>query len=708
MNRSPILIICALLLAPFAWAGADIPIQVADGIFRSGQPSSAELKQMAAKGIKTVLSLRSDSPTGESVEVGSLGMQLARVGMRDDRLPSYQEVDEALNIMQDAVRRPILVHCRDGKDLTSVVIAAYRVSVEKMDVPAAVAEAKRDCVSSACHDLTSWLEHYRSNRKERGAGRRATENPAVVAPAQGMLTARLALTDANKAFDGAGRRGLFDADPVVFSGAKKGALAATQPSLTGSQRPVLVPSPLTPAQRADLVRRAIDVLNKNQQSFPSAGGGVVHFTAPDKARYPFQWLWDSCFEAIGLRHVDTGRAEDELRSLLKGQWPNGMIPNIVNARADVLASRQWQQAKDDIRHFRIFAALKDGYKALDYKVQEGVFALMYDHKSKSSGITQPPIVAESAMAVADSLPPRNRDAFLVDMYPQIKRYYDWIAQERVQGGLMVVYHSWETGADNSPRFDPVYGVKPGPFHSMWFNLTKKLPAILALKGNDWQSSDRFAAKCVDMNSYYYKNLLALADMARTTGHPQDAAGYEAQAQAVRTAMLSQLWDPKAGAFRDAGMVHGHWQELNAETPAELMPLYAGILDKNDPRVADIVATITDPKKFGTPYPLPSVAVGDPRFDPNGYWRGTSWVNVDYMVAKGLLAYGYTDQARELLQRTLDMVARGGMREYFNPETGEGLGAKNFSWTAALVIEINDMLDKLGPAPASGQPALAHA
>ena len=663
---------------------------------------------MAAKGIKTVLSLRSDGPTGESVEAGSLGMKLTRVGMRDDRLPSYQEVDEALNIMQDAARRPILVHCRDGKDLTSVVIAAYRVSVENMDVPAAVAEAKRDCVSSACHDLASWLEHYRSNRKERGAGRRTTAAPAVAVPAQSMITGRLALTDASQAFDGAGRRGLFDADPVAFPGAKKGALAATRPSLTGNQRPVLVPSPLTPTQRADLVRRAQEVLDRNYETFPVKGGGVAHFTAPSKSQYPFQWLWDSCFEAIGLRHKDPNRAAEELRSLLKGQWPNGMIPDMVNARVDVLASRAWRQAGDDIRHFRIGAALKDAYQAANYKVQEAAFAFMHSHKTWSSGFTQPPIVADAVMKVADSVEPRSRSAFLAEMYPQLKRYYDWIARERVQGGLMVIYHSWESGVDNSPRFDQIYGVKPGHFNAMFFNLFKKMPAVRALKRNGWQSSDYFQAKCTDMNSYYYKNLLDLAEMARESGHPQDAAGYEAQAQSVRTAMLNQLWDPKTGSFQDQGMVKGHWQVLHAETPMELMPLYAGLLDKNDPRVAEIVATITDPKKFGTPYPLPSVAVGDPRFDPKGYWRGTSWVNVDYMVAKGLLAYGYTDQARELLQRTLDMVARGGMREYFNPETGEGLGAQDFSWTAALVIEINDMLDKMGPAPAAGKSAVTPA
>lgn len=527
----------------------------------------------------------------------------------------------------------------------------------------------------------------------------------ATAPAKTILAANLALTDAGRAFDGSGKRGAFGSEPVAAPAAAKGAAAGPLLSLTvvpGSPRTAPVPSPLTPAQRADLVRRAVQILDGNRQSFPSADG-TVHFTAPDKSRYPYQWLWDSCFEAIGLRHVDPVRAEEELRSLLAGQWPNGMIPNIVHARADVLASRQWHQAGEDIKHFHVFAAVKDAFKALDFKVQQGIFAVMYDGKSKSSGITQPPIVAEAALAVAKDLSPQQSAAFLSQTYPQIKRYYDWIARERVQGGLMVIYHSWETGADNSPRFDAIYGVKPGTFHATWFNLMKKFPAILALKENGWKYSDRFAAKCVDMNSYYYSNLLALSEMAREAGHAADAAGYQAQAQAVRSAMQAQLWDPKAGAFRDLGLVKGHWQWLEADTPDEFMPLYAGLLDKNDPRVAGIVATITDPKKYWTPYPLPTVARDDPRFDPKSYWRGTSWVNVNYLVAKGLLAYGYTAQARSLLERTLDMVSRGGMREYFNSETGEGLGAEHFSWTAALVVEINDMLAHMAPAAKSSAP-----
>src|SRR3989337_468401 len=53
------------------------------------------------------------------------------------------------------------------------------------------------------------------------------------------------------------------------------------------------------------------------------------FTVPAGELYPHQWLWDSCFISIGLRHLDIERAQAELTSLLRGQWSNGMFPNII-------------------------------------------------------------------------------------------------------------------------------------------------------------------------------------------------------------------------------------------------------------------------------------------------------------------------------------------------------------------------------------------
>jgi glucosylglycerate hydrolase len=46
--------------------------------------------------------------------------------------------------------------------------------------------------------------------------------------------------------------------------------------------------------------------------------------APDL--YPHQWSWDTGFIAVGLAHLDTGRAARELSSLFEHQWTNGKVP----------------------------------------------------------------------------------------------------------------------------------------------------------------------------------------------------------------------------------------------------------------------------------------------------------------------------------------------------------------------------------------------
>jgi glycogen debranching enzyme len=98
----------------------------------------------------------------------------------------------------------------------------------------------------------------------------------------------------------------------------------------------------------------------------------------------------------------------------------------------------------------------------------------------------------------------------------------------------------------------------------------------------------------------------------------------------------------------------------------------------------------EPAEFWTRYPVPSVALDEPSFDPSfrsqAVWRGPSWVNVNWYLYWGLLRHDYLDIASELANRTCEMVLRGGQREFFNPLTGEGLGANDFSWTS-LVLDL---------------------
>src|SRR4051795_11524610 len=52
-------------------------------------------------------------------------------------------------------------------------------------------------------------------------------------------------------------------------------------------------------------------------------------TVPSPGLYPHQWSWDSAFISIGLARYRLDRAEQELLTLFRGQWANGLLPHIV-------------------------------------------------------------------------------------------------------------------------------------------------------------------------------------------------------------------------------------------------------------------------------------------------------------------------------------------------------------------------------------------
>ena len=63
------------------------------------------------------------------------------------------------------------------------------------------------------------------------------------------------------------------------------------------------------------------------------------------------------------------------------------------------------------------------------------------------------------------------------------------------------------------------------------------------------------------------------------------------------------------------------------------------------------------------------------------------MNTNWVIVDGLERAGEHDLAAELRRRTVDLVDEHGFAEYFSPLTGEGHGAPDFSWTAALAIDL---------------------
>ena len=97
-------------------------------------------------------------------------------------------------------------------------------------------------------------------------------------------------------------------------------------------------------------------------------------------------------------------------------------------------------------------------------------------------------------------------------------------------------------------------------------------------------------------------------------------------------------------------------------------------------------------EFDLAYPVPTVARSEPSFLPAPpviarepiIWRGPTWINTNWYLVKGLQNHGFDVEAKKLIERTLDLIKQSGFREFFNPYTGQGYGAHNFSWSTLVV------------------------
>ena len=94
-------------------------------------------------------------------------------------------------------------------------------------------------------------------------------------------------------------------------------------------------------------------------------------------------------------------------------------------------------------------------------------------------------------------------------------------------------------------------------------------------------------------------------------------------------------------------------------------------------------------KFWLRYPLPSVAATENTFDPRNakaISRGPTWINTNWLVWRGMRAYGHIETAALLAARSIDLVAKHGLYEYYNPLSGQGMGARSFG-RSALALDM---------------------
>jgi hypothetical protein len=391
---------------------------------------------------------------------------------------------------------------------------------------------------------------------------------------------------------------------------------------------------MLPDPHREQVRRICEAtLRTNWREGVHHGNGLEFaYTCPSPGHYPWQWYWDSCFAAIAWRHFDPSRSRRELESLLNAQRADGFIGHTIF----------WETPLTGVRRFT------------------------YNVTDPDAGMTssiQPPALAWAwSIAVGDP-----------SEVPSIIRQLEWLERNRdLDGdGLLWIVQPDESGLDASPQFDPIWHWRahslPGYPGLVWRNRKR---------GYDLRriAADGGPVCCEVLTNVIYS-------LSRTAvGKPS-----------LTSALLDRCYDEARGLF---------WPEARPQTPLSFPLTWTALAPLALPDLPEQIGRrlveehLLDPERFWLPVAPPSVAAGDPKFARRDtsvpgvrrYWRGPTWINSAWLVWLGLRRLGYDEPAQALALRLGDTVRGHGLREYYDPFTGVGMGAFDFAWSS-LIMEL---------------------
>lgn len=396
------------------------------------------------------------------------------------------------------------------------------------------------------------------------------------------------------------------------------------------------------------------------------------FTIPTAGLYPFQWLWDAGFTALGWMQFDEARAWQEFDLLFQGQWPNGMLPHIIFHRPEPTyfpGPERWGVGRTP----------------------------------PTSAITQPPVVATFVRWMLEQAQDRAlAEAKARALYPRLLAYHRWFKRERdpQHTGLVTVLHPWETGADNSPAWDEALGrvqVDPSlpPYtrrdtshvdpsqrpHQREYDRFLSLLEVYKRAGFDQLRLVRecpFRVASLLIDCVLHRANRDLLWLSRRFGFG-DEAEIEGWLEASQRG-IEGLWDEAAGLYFNLDLTTG--QPIRVGVSASFLPLFAGT---TSPERARRLLHTLEAWASQVRYLVPSTDPKSPHFEPQRYWRGPVWAVVNYLIALGFAEYGYPQVAERIRRDTLKLCETAGFSEYFHPLTGQGLGGDSFSWTAAIYL-----------------------
>lgn len=351
------------------------------------------------------------------------------------------------------------------------------------------------------------------------------------------------------------------------------------------------------------------------------------YTVPHGSVYPWQWLWDSCFHSLIWAELGDGdRAVAELANVLAVQDELGFVPHMTYHGDPAARADFWG-------------------------------------RPGTSSITQPPVYGHAAaelvrrgVAIPDELVERAVDGvrFLLEH------------RARSTEGLVTVVHPWETGCDDSPRWD---GWCPGGYERARFREVKGelLASVEWAEGGAPLANPAFAVGSAGFNALVAWNALELAGVTGDDGL--------ATAAADLTEALDGRWSGDRATWTDDGPhVSGA-----VRTADGLLPTLLLTRDRDQ-----AFAALGDGTGLGGPFGAAGTDRREPAYDPTSYWRGPVWPQVTYLLWVAASRAGHP-VAGELATGLRAGALASGLAEYWHPDTAAAGGAVPQSWTGLALL-----------------------
>lgn len=355
--------------------------------------------------------------------------------------------------------------------------------------------------------------------------------------------------------------------------------------------------------------------------------GHVGFCVPHATTYPWQWLWDSGFHAVTWARLGDERAGAEVAAALSAQDGDGFVP-----------------------HMRYVGA-PDHHAA-------------FWGRPGTSSITQPPMYGHACAEIVQAGLPLREDVLeraVAGLRFLLRR------RRRSAGGLVELCHPWESGCDDSPRWD---GVLDGAWTlEGWHDAKGRLVGTIErTAGGAPVENPAFRVGSVGFSALVAWNALELARVVDLGDLVGDAT------ELVEA--IDARWDAEVGTWVDDGptaATSGRIRTLDALLPCLLV------------RRPEALAQLTDPAAFGAPYGPAGVHRAEPSFEPGAYWRGSAWPQLTYLSWRAARWAGDGATSASLQKAMASAVLRSGFAEHWDPDSAAPLGAVPQSWSALACV-----------------------